>query len=226
MTTLALMTLLVLGEDARPLPTAPVPLTTADLAFGSGAPVALPAPSTTGGKPLMAALADRRSTRDLRPDPLPLATLSDLLWAATGVNRKADGRLTAATARNWQSLEVYVVLPKATFRYEPAAHALVPVKAGDLRPLAGRQDFVATAPLNLVYVSDRTRLTEVADEADKLLYDGVHAGIVAENVYLFAASAGLGTVVRAYVDKPAFAAAAGLPDTRKVLLAQTVGLPK
>ena len=225
MPVLALLSCLALGAGPGPVPPSS-PATSADVAFEPGRVVALPAPSTSGGAPLLTALAARRSMREYKPDALPLQVLSDLLWAAGGVSGKADGRLTAATARNWQSLEIYVALPRGAFRFDPAAHALVPVQAGDLRAATGRQPFVGDAPVNLVYVSDRTRLAEVPDEADRQLYDGGHAGIVAENVYLFAASAGLGTVVRAYVDKPAFAAAAGLPDTRKVLLAQTVGLPK
>jgi nitroreductase len=174
----------------------------------------------------MTALANRHSVRELKPDALPLSVLSDLLWAANGVNRKAEGKHTAATARNWQSLETYVATARGMFRYDPAAHALVPVCPGDLRAATGKQPFVGEVPVNLVYVSDRAKMAELSDEADKAVYDGVHAGIVAQNVYLFAASAGLGTVARAYLDKAALAAAMGLPATQRVILAQSVGYPK
>ncbi len=227
METLLLVTLLGLGLGDAGAQVTPAPArTTADLVFTPGQALALPPPTTSGGAPLMTALANRRSTREVKPDALPLALLSDLLWAANGVNRKAEGKHTAATARNWQSLDVYVATARGMFRYDPVAHALVPVRPDDLRAATGKQPFVGDAPVNLVYVSDRTKLAAVSDEADKVLYDGVHAGIVAQNVYLYAASAGLGTVVRANVDRTALATAMGLPAARRVILAQSVGYPK
>lgn len=199
---------------------------TADLAFDPAQSIILPAPDATGGAPLMTALMNRRSMRELRPDPLPLQTLADLLWAANGVNRPDSGKRTAATARNWQSLDVYVVTVSGVYRYEPAAHALAPVKSGDLRAATGSQPFVPEAPLNLVYVSDGRKMATVESEIDRARYDGTHAGIVAQNVYLYAASAGLGTVLRAMVDRQALAEAMGLEASQRVVMAQTVGYPQ
>ncbi|MBK6900523.1 MAG: SagB/ThcOx family dehydrogenase [bacterium] len=202
------------------------PATSANLAFVPGKSIALPAPTTTGGMPLMTALASRHSSREFRPNPLPLQTLSDLLWAATGVNRPDTGKRTAATARNWQSLDVYVVTAAGTYRYEPAGHALAPVRPGDLRATTGAQTFVAEAAVNLVYVSDGAKMPGVEDAAQRALYDGAHAGIVAQNVYLFATSEGLAVVLRAMVDREALGTALGLAESQKVVMAQSVGHPK
>jgi nitroreductase len=154
-----------------------------------------------------------------------MALLSDLLWAANGVDRPETGKRTAATAPNWQNLEIYAVTAAGIFRYDAAAQGLVAVKAGDHRAATGSQPFVAGAPLNLVYVSDLAKMDGVEAEGDGLRYDGVHAGIVAQNGYLFAASADLATVVRALVDRTELAGVLGLPETQRVILAQSVGYP-
>jgi hypothetical protein len=194
------------------------------LQYVAGKSIALPPPDTTGGMPLMAALALRHSMRNYSSAALPMPMLSNLLWAANGVNRRGEGKRTAATARNWQNLEVYVATVWGLFRYDAAGHTLVPVVSTDLRGATGTQRFVADAPVNLVYVSDWSAQPTV-DEGDRQLYDGAHAGMVAQNVYLYAASAGLGTVVRASIDRPALARAMGLKPTQRVVLAQSVGLP-
>jgi nitroreductase len=199
--------------------------TTADLEFTTGKAVVLPPPTKTGGMPLLEALATRRSSREFAPDPLPLSVLSDLLWAATGVNRPEDGKLTAATARNWQNQRVFVATARGLFRYDPAAHALDPVLPDDLRAATGKQPFAGEAPVNLVYVSDLSKMEGVDDPWTLGVYSGGHAGLVAQNVYLFAASAGLATVLRAHLDKDALAGAMGLSPDEKVIMAQTVGLP-
>lgn len=219
-----LLAMVVTVGAEPPAVAAPAVVTTATLPCVPGEQVALPPPATTGGMPLLSALARRHSSREFAPDPLPLQVLADLLWAANGVNRPGTGKRTAATARNWQNLHVYAVTAAGAFRYDPAGHVLVAVKAGDLRAATGSQEFVAAAPLNLVYVSDLTQMPGVDAATDGRFYDGVHAGIVAQNVYLFAASAELATVVRAMVDREALAAELGLPGTQRVILAQSVGM--
>ncbi len=185
--------------------------------------IVLPAARTTGGMPLMDALAARRSTRDVSDRPLPPQVLSDMLWAAWGVNRD-DGRRTAPSARNWQEIDVYVVMESGTYLYDAAAHILRGVSRDDLRAVTGAQAFVATAPLNLVYVADTERMRGVpAGLVDA--YAWADASFISQNVYLFCASEGLATVVRAMVDRPAVARALGLPETRMVVMAQSVGYP-
>lgn len=183
--------------------------------------IVLPAPETTGGMPLLSAIAVRQSQRAFAPDPLPLPVLSTMLWAAWGITRPETGHRAAPSAHNRQATDLYVVLVDGTYRYDEQAHALVPVVAGDLRPMTGRQDFVAAAPVNLVFVE---RLPEEVDEST-LIWAGSHAGFISENVYLYCASAGLATVVRGWVDGEALAEALGLPTGHRVLLAQTVGYP-
>jgi SagB-type dehydrogenase family enzyme len=186
-------------------------------------PVALPAPQTDGGKPLMQVLNSRHSSREFAARPLPLQTLSNLLWAAFGVNR-ADGRRTAPSAMNWQEIDVYVFLAEGVYVYQARENALRPVVAGDLRSATGTQAFTATAPLGLVYVGDLSRASRASAEQVSI-WSAAHAGFIAQNVYLFCASEGLNVVVRGLVDKQALADKIALRPDQKVWLAQTVGYP-
>lgn len=184
--------------------------------------VVLPRPEQASGVTLDQALKSRSSSRLFRPDPLPLETLSGLLWAGFGINR--PGHRTAPSAHNWQEIDVFVVLPEGAFLYEAQRHRLMLVKAEDLRSATGTQDFVASAPLNLVYVADFARMPESKPEERGFLA-GADAGCIAQNVYLFCAAAGLATVVRGLVDRARLAAALGLAKTQRITLAQTVGYP-
>jgi nitroreductase len=188
-------------------------------------PIALPAPMTDGGKPLMSALKARSSAREFSADALAPQTLSNLLWAAWGINRP-DGRRTAPSASNRQEIEIYVTLPGGAYVWDAKANVLNPVAAGDHRAETGTQPFPATAPLNLVYVADMTKLTRPATDPQQMMNVGADAGFIAENVYLFCASEGLATVVRASVAKEALAKTLQLRDTQVIVLAQTVGFPK
>ncbi|OJW91375.1 MAG: nitroreductase [Thiobacillus sp. 65-1402] len=184
----------------------------------------LPPPETAGGMPLMQALQARHSTRAFGSQPLPPQLLSNLLWAANGVNRPDSGQRTAPSARDWREIDVYVTTADGAYRYDPPAHALIKVAAGDIRHLTGAQDFVATAPVNLVYVADFDRMSGAGAE-DKMFYSAADAGFVAQNVYLYCASAGLAVVVRGLVDREALGAALGLGRQQRVVLAQSVGYP-
>ena len=186
-------------------------------------PVALPAPQTSGGKPLMQVLKERKTTRDFSPEQLSKPMLSSLLWAAWGINRE-DGRRTAPSASNRQEMDVYVILAEGAYVYDAKGNALKPVVAGDIRKLAGSQPFVTEAPLNLVYVADTTKLG--GDDAGKLATANANTGFIAQNVYLFCASEGLGAVVRGSVDRAGIAKALNLRPEQRVTLAQTVGYPK
>ncbi len=183
--------------------------------------VPLPAPTLDAPAPLMKALADRHSTREFADTALTDQQLSDLLWAAFGQNRDDGGR-TAPSAYGNQEIDVYVAQARGTYRYQPAAHGLELVVADDLRALTGTQDFVADAPVNLVYVADTTRMNRI-DEASKRSTAQTDAGFIGQNVYLLCAAQGLATVFRASVDAPALHRALGLEPTEQVLYAQTVG---
>lgn len=184
----------------------------------------LPLPETAGGMPLMQALQARHSTRAFDDRPLPPQMLSNLLWAANGVNRPDSGQRTAPSARDWREIDVYVTTADGAYRYDPSAHALIKVTAGDIRHLTGAQDFVAAVPVNLVYVADFDRMDGAAAE-DKAFYSAADAGFVAQNVYLYCASAGLAVVVRGLLDREALGAALGLGRHQRIVLAQSVGYP-
>ena len=188
-------------------------------------PIKLPAPQTEIGKPLMQALKLRQTSRSFDSKPLLLQELSNLLWAADGINRPDSGKRTAPSAVNWQEVDVYVALPEALYLYEAKPHRLTPVVAKDLRAATGRQAFVKDAPLNLVYVADFARMAEVPED-DKKLYSAADVGFIAQNVYLYCASQGLAVVVRGSVERSALAQAMKLRPDQKIILAQTVGYPK
>jgi SagB-type dehydrogenase family enzyme len=185
-------------------------------------PVPLPPPQTDGGRPLMQVLKDRKTTRDFAPDKVPQQLLSNLLWAAFGVNRP-DGRRTAPSAMNWQEMDIYVATSDGLFRYDAKGNRLEPVLAQDIRQATGTQPFVATAPLDIVYVAD---LSKTRSGADADLFTAADAGFIGQNVYLFCASENLATVVRGSIDRSVLAKAMKLRPEQKIILAQTVGYPK
>jgi len=186
--------------------------------------IQLPEPDRTGGMPLMEALANRHSTREFTNDSIQPQTMSDLLWAAWGINRR-NGKRTAPSAMNRQEIDIYVATPEALYLYQPATNRLKRVLSGDIRALSGLQPYVATAPLNLIYVADldRLQLIESFDDAPSDTY--ANCGFIAQNVYLFCASKGLGCVVRSSIDKESLGKKMKLRPHQKILLGQTVGYP-
>jgi nitroreductase len=186
--------------------------------------IALPPPEKTGGMPLMEALAARHSAREFSNRELPLPMLSSLLWAANGVTR-SDGKRTAPSAIDEREIDIYVALPSGAYLYDAAAGALQLVAGNDVRRVTGYQDFVDEAALDLVYVADHGRM-RLVPAASRESYASVAAGAITQNVYLFAASNRLSTVIRAWIDREAIADALGLAHDQQVLLSQTVGFPK
>jgi hypothetical protein len=186
--------------------------------------IELPAPERDGGAPLMSTLARRRSDRSFQKTPLPPAVLSSLLWAAFGINRPETGDRTAPSALNAQEIDIYVALPEGLYIYAPKTHALRLIAEVDARRVTGYQDFVDEAPLDLIYVADQAHTLAAAADHEQL-YAAVSAGAIAQNVYLYCASAGLATVARALFDRKALASALRLGRHEHVLLAQTVGYP-
>jgi len=187
--------------------------------------VKLPDPQITGGRPLMECLKARQSYRNFAPDKLSPQVLSNLLWAAFGINRPDSGKRTAPSAVNWQDIDIYVSTSDGLFLYLAKEHALKNILEEDIRGATGTQEFVKSVPLNLVYVSDYRKLARVSDE-DKRLYSGAHTGFISQNVYLFSASEGLATVVRGLVDREAMAKTMKLRPDQRITFAQSVGYPK
>ena len=187
--------------------------------------IALPNPALPDQASLAQALHHRVSTRTFAPEPLSPQTLASLLWAAFGINRPHMGGRTAPSAHNWQEIEVHAVMAEGSYRYDARKNQLHLVKAEDLRGDTGTQDFVASAPLNLVYVADLERLTDVrAQDRDFLI--GADVGCIAQNVSLYCAAVGLATVVRGLVDRQRLAQHLGLRPTQRITLAQSVGHPR
>jgi len=188
--------------------------------------ILLPKPQTEIGKPLMQTLKLRSSNRVFDPKELPLQELSNLLWAACGINRPESGKRTSPSARNWQEVDVYVVLADAAYIYDAKGNSLKQIAEGDLRALCGVQDFVKSAPLNLVYVADYSRIKSNDNEQSKLMWSSAAAGFMVQNVYLYCASQGLNVVVRGLIDVQKLGEALKLKSEQKIILSQTVGYPK
>jgi len=172
---------------------------------------------------LLDALSRRRSSRSFMTAELPLPLLSELLWAADGINR-SDGGRTAPSALDAREIDIYVARPDGAYVYDPAANAIDLVAAADIRRVTGYQDFVDDAPLDLVYVADHRRMAFVP-VGERSRYAAAATGAICQNVYLFAAANGLATVIRAWIDRNAIAEALGLDQDQEVILSQTVGYP-
>jgi SagB-type dehydrogenase family enzyme len=187
--------------------------------------ITLPKPQLNRGRPLMQVLKDRMTTREFAQKDVALSDLSNLLWAAFGINRPETGKRTAPSAMNWQEIDVYVSTAEGLFVYDAKGNKLNPILAQDVRGAAGVQPFVKDAPVNLIYVADLARTGKSSAE-DRNFYTAADAGFIAQNVYLFCASEGLAVVVRGGIDRPALAKLMKLRPDQKILLAQTVGYPK
>lgn len=192
--------------------------------FASSQDISLPEPQKTGGKPLMEALNDRQSHREFSERELDLQTLSNLLWAAFGYNRMEEKKRTAPTSRNYQEIEVYVTLPSGLYVYDALENKLDIKHGRDIRANTGLQDFVANAPLNLIYVANQAKVQDPHSDR-QLRASHTNSGFIAQNVYLYCASAGLVAVVRAWFDEDDLKKAMELDENMKIILTQTVGYP-
>ena len=184
--------------------------------------ITLPKPQTTGGMPLMEALAARKTSRSFSSKQLSMQQLSSLLWAATGVNRE-DGRLTAPTARNAQQIDTYVYTTTNVYLYIPKDHILKMVAEGDHRSEVGRQPFAAEAPVILVYVANYDKM-QGFDEESKAFYGATDCGNIGQNVYLYCAANGLSTVELGSIQRDKIKELLGFNG--RAQLAQPVGFPK
>lgn len=187
--------------------------------------IKLPVPQTEGGKPLMQALKARKSSREFSSRELPLQMISNMLWAAFGINRPDKGGRTAPSAMNMQEIDIYVARADGLYLFDAKANMLMPVLAEDIRALTGKQPFVKDAPVNLIYVANLAKMSRLSVD-DANFYSACDTGFISQNAYLFCASEGLATVVRGLVDKPALAKAMKLKADQKIILSQTVGYPK
>lgn len=192
-------------------------------AFAADKVVKLPKPNLNRSGAVMKALSERQSTREYASKALSLADLSDLLWAANGINRSNSGKRTAPSAMNKQDVDVYVVLPEGTYLYDAKNHQLNLVAEGDHRgAVAGGQAFVKTAPVSLVLVSDISRFGD-AKSARNQLMGAMDAGIVSQNISLFCSSANLATVPRASMDFDQLKKVLKLKETQMLMMNHPIG---
>lgn len=194
--------------------------------FAADKVIRLPKSNLNRNSEVMEAFANRHSTREYAAKALALTDLSDLLWAANGINRPEEGKRTAPSAMNKQDVDVYVVLPEATYLYDAKAHQLNLVAEGDHRgAVAGGQAFVKSAPVSLLLVSDLSRLGDAKNTHTQLM-GAVDAGIVSQNISIFCSAAKLATVPRASMDTAKLKSVLKLTDTQLPLMNHPVGYHK
>lgn len=187
--------------------------------------IKLPPPVMAGGMSVMQALDKRRSIRSFSDQPLSEQIMSNLLWAAFGINRPESGDRTAPSWRHSIETDLYVCRADGVFLYEPKAHELRRVLDSDIRKATSSMVFAATAPAVLVYAADITRMAKAPRE-EQVLNAHVDSAIIGQNVYLYCASAGLGTVILGSIDRPGLPQRMALREGQIVTFAQPVGHPK
>lgn len=188
--------------------------------------IKLNTPDKSRGSSVMKALSDRHSDREYDSTDLSKQDLSDLLWAANGINR-TDGKRTAPSALNKQDVDIYVIMKEGAYLYDAKSNSLQPIAKGDHRKaVAGRQDFVMAAPVSLVLVSDLSRFGNIPNKEHVKLMAAVDAGCVCQNINLFCAATGLETVPRASMDIDALKQILKLTDSQLPLMNNPVGYPK
>ncbi len=185
--------------------------------------ITLLAPSQEGDMSLTEALQKRRSTRNYSGENLTDQQLSDLLWSAFGINRPEEMKRTAPSSRNQQEIDIYVFTRDGVFIYDAINHSIIRIMNEDLRKLTGRQDFVENAAVNLVYIADHSK-SKSDDPVARSKTSHINTGFIAQNVYLYSATQGLGCVVRGNLDKDALAAKLNLKENQEIIVAQSVGV--
>ncbi len=186
--------------------------------------IKLPEPQKTGGKPLMDCINNRQSGRDFdETKELSNQTLSNLLWVAYGFNR--EDKRTVPTSRNKQEMDIYVALKSGIYRWDAKTNVLKLIAKGDFRKNTGAQPFVEKAPVNLVFVCNKTK-ADAPNEQKLTEATYANAGFIAQNVYLYCASEGLSTVIRGMMPKEELSKIMKLTPDQMIVLAQTVGYPK
>lgn len=185
----------------------------------------LPEPQMTGGMPLMEALKNRHTAREFSSEKISMQVLSNLLWAAWGINRPGEGKRTAPSGMDRQEIEVYVSKDDGLFLYDAQNHSLLRILSEDIRTLTGTQEYVGDAALNIIYVADYSKFGDRAQDLN-VIAASTTSGFIGQNVYLFCASEGLATVFRGRIDKEALAKKMGLRQNQGITYCQSVGYPK
>lgn len=185
--------------------------------------IKLPEPEKKGGMTLNEALMSRKTNRTFASKELSMQEISNLLWAANGINRM-DGKRTAPSARNAQEIDVYVAMKTGLYKYEPNDNALRIVSEKDQRhQMSQRPQMIEEAPVALIFYANYDKMKNF-DDASKEFYGATDAGFVSQNVYLYCAAHNLNTVVMGYIDRDAIREIINVDG--KAILVQPVGYPK
>jgi len=198
---------------------------------GDLGPIKLLPPDLNGGKSLMQSLKARKTSRSFSTKKLPINVLSNLMWAAYGINRPDSDKRTAPSASNRQEVDIYVAMEEGLYLYNAKAHVLEPMLKSDLRKkttmlLQPSRSSVEGAPLQLIYVADYSKMSFYTNDEEKKFYSAADTGFIAQNVYLYCSSEGLATVVRGMVNRDVLAKDMKLRDKQKIILVQAVGYPE
>jgi len=186
--------------------------------------IKLPEPKKTGGMPLMEALSNRATSRSFDTKPISLQQLSNLLWAAYGINRP-DGKRTAPSSHNIQESDIYVLLKTGVYLWDPKTNLLNHQSEEDVRSLAGMQDFIQSAPVQLILVANIANMG-YGTEAEKMNTASLDVGYISQNIYLYCASAGLATGARSSIDRVILGQKLKLKPSQFIIIAHSIGYPK
>lgn len=214
---------LLLAACNQPKETTDTPVRTSTAVVADNGVIRLVAPDMNVDGSVMNCLQMRESVREYAERDLDIETLSDLLWAANGINRPESGKRTAPSAVNAQDIMLYVCRADGAYLYVPEANELRQVTTVDLRPaVAASQAFAATVPVSLLIVSDLARFP-FEDKERAIRLGALDAGYVSQNIYLYCTAAGLGTVARGTMDVQALTEALGLTEMQIPMLNHPVG---
>lgn len=190
----------------------------------------LPKPEFKSKLSLVDALMNRKSTREFEKDEITPQQLSNLLWAANGVNRDKEGR-TVPSAYGSNMIDIYAVTPEGIYLWNPVESKLSLIEKGDFREATTTQEFAMKAPLTFIYVAKFDNYFKKV-ESDKApieqisVWAGIEAGHISQNVYLACANLGLGAVIRVSYDEEKLFNILKLREHTKIIAAQTIGVPK
>jgi len=185
--------------------------------------IQLPKPELDKGKSLMQCLQNRQTTRSFTTQKLSNQTISNILWAANGLNRPEEGKYTAPTAMNMQELSLYLAKEDGLYFYNAVENTLEKLSNEDIRVETGMQVFVGKADFELIIVADKLKMDKVQDSTKYNLYAGRDTGYISQNIYLVCASEGIGTVARGSFDNDKLSKLMKLDKNKFVTLVHTIG---
>ena len=189
-------------------------------------PIKLNEPNKTGGSSVMEALSKRKSVREFSDKKLSPQDLSDLVWAAAGINRQEAGLRTAPSWRNYQDIDLYVCFPEGMYIYNAKEHSLESFAKGDFYPLiAANQAFVSNAPVILLLITDLSKMQE-DNIQQRMVIAGLDAGLVSQNISIFCAGKNLVTVPRGFMEKEELKKVLKLKESQHIMLNHPVGYAK